>query len=116
RSPENAAKALARSPSWAGESEAVAFLRRVLVGKAFGFFALVLSLGGSISCVAEGTPEPLTGLCDASCVLARTLLVSSARGSCGGVVWSERTKTYVLTAAYCARGTVVVLSPSGEMK
>jgi hypothetical protein len=116
RSPENAAKALARSPSWAGESEAVAFLRRVLVGKAFGFFALVLSLGGSISCVAEGTPEPLTGLCDASCVLARTLLVSSARGSCGGVVWSERTKTYVLTAAHCARGTVVVHSPSGEMK
>src|SRR5690606_23311482 len=31
RSPENTAKALARSPSWAGESEAVAFLRRVLV-------------------------------------------------------------------------------------
>ncbi len=30
RSPENTAKAVARSPSWAGESEAVAFLRRVL--------------------------------------------------------------------------------------
>jgi hypothetical protein len=34
RSPENAAKALARSPSWAGESEAVAFLRRVLAAEA----------------------------------------------------------------------------------
>lgn len=32
------------------------------------------------------------------------------------MLWSERTKTYILTAAHCARGTVVVHAPSGKMK
>lgn len=80
------------------------------------FLAAAWSLGGVLSCAEETTPEPLTGPCDASCLVERTLLVASASGACGGVLWSERSNPYVLTAAHCARRALRVRSLSGAMR